>query len=111
MNAKYLELALKKQRLQFEAQLQRQDLARDLAGLAPLFHAVDHVRDGVGWMRRNGRVLAAGALAVAVLKPRIALRIARRAWFGVTLYRRSSATLAPLLAQLRALRETAGTRF
>ncbi len=98
MNPQLVEFALRKQRLQIRADMQRLDMARRMEGITPLFDAVDRVRDGARWTRDNAPVIASVALGVALLKPRIAWRLGRRAWRGLAFVRRVHRGIAPLLA-------------
>lgn len=88
MNPRLLELALRKQRLQWEIAAQRDQLARYGAGLAPAFGAADHVREGVRWMRQHPEAVAAGVAALVVVRPRVAWRWARRGVFAWQAWRR-----------------------
>ncbi len=81
MSRRLHELALKKQRLQFQSTLLRERWAAQAGDLRPLLVAVDHVGQGVTWVRRHPHALLAAAVAVLVARPRATLRWARRAFF------------------------------
>lgn len=83
MNSQYrLELALKKQRLQFRCVEQRRELAQDLMPLLPVFAFAETVRNGTRWVREHPAISVGVLVAIFVAKPRFALRWARRAWLA-----------------------------
>jgi hypothetical protein len=82
MNGTALELALKKQRLQFVSESLRKDFGDHAAGLRPLFSGADFAVEGVRWARRNPQIVVAAGVALLVARPRRAWRWARRAFFG-----------------------------
>lgn len=67
-------------------------LRQRLAGAAQVLQRplalADQVRHGWQWLRAHPEVLAGGALLLALLRPRRAWRLARRAWVGWQLWRR-----------------------
>ncbi len=73
-----VDLALKKQRLQFRSAELRAELAGHGAGLAPWLAAGDTLRAGALWLRRHPEVAVAAGAALAVARPRIVFRWARR---------------------------------
>lgn len=101
MNPEFLELALKKQRLQIRAGQQRADLLGRLGRVEAVLDMVDRARDGARELRGSAPLLSAGALLFVVLKPRVALRMARRAWLGWLIYRKLGRSLEPLLGVLK----------
>lgn len=94
-----LELALRKQRLQLQSAAQREALVAAAVGIAPLFVAVDAVRDGVRWLKRHPEWLVGGLVALVVAKPRAVARWARRAFFAWQAWRRVSRWRAERLAR------------
>lgn len=82
MTPRLLELALKKQRLQWEIAAQRQQLARYSAGLTPAFGVADRLRDGARWLRWHPEAVAAGVAVLVVARPRAVWRWARRGFFA-----------------------------
>jgi len=80
MTPRQLELALKKQRLQFRSAEQRQQLAESAVALAPVFLAADYCRAGVSWVRNHPAVTVGTVVALLVAKPRLVFRWGRRAW-------------------------------
>ena len=82
MNPADLELALKKQRLQFQSASQRAEFACHAAALAPVLGLADRARKGVLWLRRHPQVSVAVAVALLVARPRAVLRWVGRAIFG-----------------------------
>ncbi|NMG75327.1 YqjK-like family protein [Aromatoleum diolicum] len=101
MNSKIVELALKKQRLQMRAEQERADMLARLGRIESVLNLVDRARDGIRSLRDNAPLLSAGALLFILLKPRLALRLAQRAWLGWVLYRNLERRFAPLKVMLR----------
>lgn len=96
MNPRLLEIALRKQRLQFQAEQQRQELSAGLAVVDSVLDKVDRLRDGVHWLREHAPVVSTFALVLLLLRPRFTLRWARRGWLGWQLYRRLKGRLDSL---------------
>ena len=90
MNSTTLELALKKQRLQIAGDTLRADFARHAAGLAPVFAGADYAVEGIYWMRRNPQTVVAAAVALLMIRPKVAWRWARRAFVGWQAWRKLS---------------------
>ena len=82
MNARLLELALKKQRLQYRSAEQRRELARGLMPLVPAFALVETVRSWARWVREHPAISAGVLVAIFVTRPRSAVRWARRTWWA-----------------------------
>lgn len=101
MNPRQVELALRRQRLQFDAERQREAFVAGLARVESVLDVVDRARDEARGLRDHVPLLTALAVAIAVIRPRVALRMARRAWFGWLLYRRLGRSLDPLIGFLR----------
>jgi hypothetical protein len=101
MNPAIVELALKKQRLQIRAEQQREDMLARLRGVESVLDVVDRARDGVRGLREQAPLLSAGVLLFVVLKPRLALRLVRRAWLGWMIYRKLGSRVAPLMGILK----------
>ena len=80
MKPRLLELALKKQRLQFRSAEQRRQLVESTAVLMPVFSAAEYCRSGIRWVRDHPAVTVGALIALLVAKPRMALRWGRRAW-------------------------------
>jgi hypothetical protein len=104
MNPRHLEIALKKQRLQFRAEMQRENMMRRLEGFESVLDIADTVREQFRWARENAPLLSAGLLILVLRKPRRAFRLARRAWLGWAIYRRGAGIIEPLLTQFRRAR-------
>ncbi len=98
MNAvKAVELALEKQRLQFQVTSQRAALAGHVAGLKPLFDAADQITVGARWVRHHPEVVAGSVLLVAVVRSgvrRFLWRWGRRSFVAWRLWRDSDRLLA-----------------
>lgn len=88
MSQRAVELALKRQRLQFVAAGQREAMARNVAGLQPLFAAADSVHAGFLWLKRHPEWVIGGVVLIVVAKPRQVLRVARRAFYTWQVARR-----------------------
>ncbi|NMF89956.1 YqjK-like family protein [Aromatoleum petrolei] len=101
MNPRRLELALRKQRLQFDAERQRETLVAGLERIESVLDVVDRARDRAQGLREHAPLLSALAFAAVLYRPRLALRVARRAWVGWMLYRRLGRGLDPLIGFLR----------
>lgn len=101
MNPTIVDLALKKQRLQIRAEQQRADMLARLRGVESVLDLVDHARDGVRGLRDQVPLLSAAVLLFVVLKPRLALRLVRRAWLGWMIYRKLGSRVAPLMGFLK----------
>jgi hypothetical protein len=78
MNGQLLELALKKQRLQFQSDLLRERWCGHVRGVAPAFGVVDGVRAGAQWLRRHPEVTVGAAVALVVARPRTVWRWLKR---------------------------------
>ena len=108
MDSRHIELALRKQKLQLRAEAQRTDIAQRLAGIDGALDRVDSLRDNLAWAKDKIPVLSVALLVVLAAKPRLTLRLAKRAWVGWLLVRqarggRLSALLPTAIPLLRAL--------
>ncbi|WP_345794028.1 YqjK family protein [Thauera sp. JM12B12] len=111
MDARHVELALRKQRLQLRAETQRADIGRRLAGIDGALDRVDSLRDQLAWAKDKVPVLSVALLVVLAAKPRLTLRLAKRAWVGWLVVRQMRGgklsallpTAVPLLRGLLAL--------
>ena len=108
MDSRQIDLALRKQRLQMRADAQRTDLTRRLAGIDGALDRVDSLRDNLAWAKDKIPLLSVALLVVLAAKPKLALRLAKRAWVGWLLVRqarggRLSALLPTAIPLLRAL--------
>lgn len=108
MDSRQIDLALRKQKLQMRADAQRTDITRRLAGIDGALDRVDSLRDNLAWAKDKIPVLSVALLVVLAAKPRLTLRLAKRAWVGWLLVRqarggRLSALLPTAIPLLRAL--------
>ena len=108
MDSRHIELALRKQKLQLRAEAQRTDIAQRLAGIDGALDRVDSLRDNLAWAKDKIPVLSIALLVVLAAKPRLTLRLAKRAWVGWLLMRqvrggRLSALLPTAVPLLRGL--------
>ena len=108
MDSRDIELALRKQKLQMRAEAQRADITRRLAGIDGALDRVDSLRDNLAWAKDKVPLLSVALLVVLAAKPRLALRLAKRAWVGWLLVRqarggRLSALLPTAIPLLRGL--------
>lgn len=101
MDPKLTELYLVRSRLRGRIGAQREQLARDLVPLAQALHTVDHAqgqfRKAHNWLRAHPGLVTAVVVALAVWRPRGALRSLR---WGLVVWR-----------QWRRLQAWAGTGF
>lgn len=111
MDPRQIDLVLRKQKLQMRAQAQRADMTRRLAGIDGALDRVDSLREHLAWAKDKIPLLSVALLVVLAARPRLTLRLAKRAWVGWLLVRqvRSGrlpallATAAPLLRGVLAL--------
>ena len=108
MNRRQIDLALRKQKLQMRADAQRTDITRRLAGIDGALDRVDSLRDNLAWAKDKIPLLSVALLVVLAAKPKLTLRLAKRAWVGWLLVRqarggRLSALLPTAIPLLRAL--------
>ena len=108
MDSRHIELALRKQKLQLRAEAQRTDIAQRLAGIDGALDRVDSLRDNLAWAKDKIPVLSVALLVVLAAKPKLTLRLAKRAWVGWLLVRqarggRLSALLPTAIPLLRGL--------
>ena len=87
MDSRHIELALRKQKLQLRAEAQRTDIAQRLAGIDGALDRVDSLRDNLAWAKDKIPVLSVALLVVLAAKPKLTLRLAKRAWVGWLLLR------------------------
>lgn len=108
MDSRHIEFALRKQKLQLRAEAQRTDIAQRLAGIDGALDRVDSLRDNLAWAKDKIPLLSVALLVVLAAKPRLTLRLAKRAWVGWLLMRqvrggRLSALLPTAVPLLRGL--------
>lgn len=100
MHPRLVDIALRKQRLQLRAESQREDMASRLSGIEAALDRLDAAREHLSWAKEKAPLLSIGLLTVLALKPRLALRLARRAWLGWLLLQRTRGRLLPVAAPL-----------
>lgn len=100
MNPRYLELALKKQRLQLRAQQERERFLDGLGRVEQLERGVHRLHELGAWMRQHAPLVSLAAGLLLLARPRWVLRIARRGWLGWLAYRRVKGMLQTLTARL-----------
>ena len=108
MDSRQIDLALRKQKLQMRADAQRTDITRRLAGIDGALDRVDSLRDNLAWAKDKVPLLSVALIVVLAAKPKLTLRLAKRAWVGWLLVRqarggRLSALLPTAIPLLRAL--------
>ena len=108
MNPHQIDLALRKQKLQMQIATQRADMTRRLAGIDGALDRVDSLREHLAWAKDKIPLLSAAVLVVLAAKPKLTLRLAKRAWVGWLLVRqarggRLSALLPTAIPLLRGL--------
>ena len=109
MDSRQVELALRKQKLQLRAEAQRADITDRLAGIDGALDRIDSLRDHLAWAKDKIPLLSVALIVVLAAKPRLTLRLAKRAWVGWLLVRqvrgggRLSALLPTAIPLLRGL--------
>jgi hypothetical protein len=73
------ELALKKQRVQFESERLRQRMTREIHGVLPVFDVIDSISTGVRWLKQHPAIPVGITVAALVARPRAIFRWGRRA--------------------------------
>lgn len=81
MNPKFVELALKKQRLQLKAAAQRVMILQAIESATPAFGAAEKIRSGMRWAKMNPEWVVGIAVALLVARPRAFYRWAKRGFF------------------------------
>ncbi len=92
-----VELALEKQRVQFQIAAQRLAMAQHIEGLKPLFDAADQITAGARWVKHHPEVVAGGVLLAAAVRSgvrRFIWRWGRRTFIAWRLWRDSDRLLA-----------------
>ena len=79
MDSRQVELALRKQKLQLRAEAQRADITDRLAGIDGALDRIDSLRDHLAWAKDKIPVLLVALIVVLAAKPRLTLRLAKRA--------------------------------
>jgi hypothetical protein len=77
MTPRQLELALKRQRLEFQVAAQRRELAEAVQPFMPVISVVDGVHRGFHYLKTHPEISAVAAVVVFILRPSRALRWAR----------------------------------
>ena len=108
MNPHQIDLALRKQKLQMQIATQRADMTRRLAGIDGALDRVDSLREHLAWAKDKIPLLSAALIVVLLAKPKLTLRLARRAWVSWLLARqlrggRLAALLPSAIPLLRGL--------
>ena len=104
MNAsdvRLMELALKKQRLQFDSGQLRDRLRGHARALPPLCAGVDRVRAAGRWLKERPAIPVAVAVALIVGRPRFVWRWSRRAFAAWQIWRKARGALGSVLAYRR----------
>jgi len=95
MNRRLHELALKKQRLQFQSAQLRDRWIAQAHGVRPLLAGIDRVGRGVQWVQRHPTAVLAVGIALLVARPRTALRWTRRAFVAWQAWHKGRSWLSP----------------
>lgn len=93
MEQRLTQIRLRRERLIARAALQREDLARDVAGLAPAVRVIDGGITAVAWVRAHPGPLLIAAGLMLVLRPRRTIRWSLRLYSLWRGYRIISARL------------------
>ena len=97
MNPRFVELALKKQRLQMQAAAQRVMIMQALQAASPALGAAEKVRSALRWARAHPEWLAGIGAALLVVRPRAFFRWARRGFFLWQTLRRARGAIESIL--------------
>ena len=89
-----LPAAIRRERLLLRSAALRAQIAQHAAPLKPPLALADQVGDGLRWLRQHPEWPLGGLLAVAVLRPRRALRWSARLWSTWRLWRKAQRFLA-----------------
>lgn len=100
MDPRLVEIALRKQRLRLRAEIQREQLASRFSTIDAALNRVDGARAQLAWAREKAPLFSIAVLTVLALKPRLTLRLARRAWLGWVLLARTRNRLQPVAVPL-----------
>jgi len=100
MKPELVALALRKQRLQMKAEIQREELLDGLAAVENVLDRVDRLRDGIDWLRHNAPVVSTIALLLLIARPRFTLRWLRRGIVAWQLFRRVKSGIRMAVAGL-----------
>ena len=104
MDPRLVDIALRKQRLQLRAESQREAMRYRLSGIDAALGRLDAAREHFVWAKEKAPLVSIGVLTILALKPRLTLRLAKRAWVGWLLLRqargRPLAALLPVAAPL-----------
>ncbi len=111
MNAKLIDLALKKQRLQLQSAALRDALAENAGNYKSAFALADRMSRGAAWLRRHPALPVAALVTVLVARPRAVLRLAGRGWLLWGTVKQLRATAESVLAHVpRGTGVSAGSR-
>lgn len=88
MDARTLEFALRKQRVQFASERLRNEFISHLTGVSPVLTIADRLCDGLLWLRKHPQVFIAVGMALIVSRRKRALGWARRAFIVWRLWRK-----------------------
>jgi hypothetical protein len=88
-DARLVELALKKQRLQFTSEQLRHRFARNVTFVQPLCAGFDRIRSAWHWLRQRPAIPVAIVVALLVGRPRGVWRWARRGFFAWQAWQRT----------------------
>lgn len=95
MSERLAELALKKQRLLLRSDDLRDQMGTHAQGLAPVFVAVDRLREAGAAVSRHPEWIAAGMVVLVVVRPRFAWRWVQRGIVGWRIWKGARKLLAP----------------
>ncbi len=74
MTPRQLELALKRQRLEFQVAAQRRELAECVRPFMPVISGLDSVHRGIHYLKTHPEISAVAAVVVFILRPGRAFR-------------------------------------
>ena len=88
MNAKIIELALRKQRVQFASEHLRSKFVSQLSGVSPALNMADRLFSGARWLRQHPQVFISIGIALIAARPKHTIGWVRRALIGWQIWRK-----------------------
>ena len=88
-DARLMELALRKQHLQFTSDRLRSQLVQSAAIVPPVCHGIDRIVDGWHWLKARPAIPVGVGVALVVARPRSVWRWLRRGFAAWQTWRRA----------------------
>ncbi len=97
---RYAQIRARRERLIARAELQRDELEREIDVWQPAIGVLDRALAGYAWIRAHPEILVAAGVVMLVLRPRRTLRWSMRFYSLWQTYRRFSAKLSTVAASV-----------